>query len=183
MNEINQNPIQNDSNKNAESGTDFGDAASGSEQLGGFGGACSTNKHIGGWRQAPCLQDTKEEKGTNRKEQGTEKNTKDKKPTEPRTNVRFTEEEFKKLEAESQRTGKSIPILLKTTYFKKEIKTSPFDKEDSKKILSALSRIGNNINQIARALNSGFREGFNKDIINANDELTLLRKYIGGAWQ
>lgn len=53
--------------------------------------------------------------------------------------------------------------------------------DDRKKVLVSLSRLGNNINQIAREANSGYREGFNPDISEFLQELKLLRRFIGAA--
>ena len=45
---------------------------------------------------------------------------------------------------------------------------------------SALAPIGNNINQIAKHLNAGFREGFQGGLAEAFSDLAQLRSFVGG---
>lgn len=74
--------------------------------------------------------------------------------------VRFTDDEIDQIEEDSISTGKSIPTLLKERYFKGPRPLPLVSKADLETLLGDLGRIGNNLNQIARRINSGIRAGF-----------------------
>jgi alpha-galactosidase/6-phospho-beta-glucosidase family protein len=99
-----------------------------------------------------------------------------------RTHIRLSENEFQRLEEDSQIQGATIPELMKKTYFKGPIVRPLLTKEDSIKLMTELKRIGNNVNQIARHLNSGIREGFHKELEQVYEQLFLLSQYISGAY-
>ena len=67
-----------------------------------------------------------------------------------RTTVRFTESEYRQIVSAVIESGKSVPWLLKTVYFKKGISAPTLDVERRKTVLRELSHIGNNINQLAK---------------------------------
>ncbi len=98
------------------------------------------------------------------------------------TCVRFSDDEFKRIKRDAALLGRTIPWLLKETYFKGEIESPILIKEDAMKIMTALARIGNNLNQIARKLNSNFREGFHDGITDALSDLESMKMFIGGAY-
>lgn len=182
MIEINDPIQQNSIQISAESGTDFGASASVSEQTRGIGGASSTNKQTRGWYLTPSLQQpepaTKET--TEKKAETKTTETENKKYT---AHVRFTDKELNRIKKDSEYSGKTIPMLLKIKYFHDKYPYAPFSNEDCGKILTALNRIGNNINQIARSTNAGFREGFSSDIETIKEEISLFKKFVGGTWQ
>lgn len=74
--------------------------------------------------------------------------------------VRFTAEEYQRIEADAEIFGKSIPTLLKEKYFNGPRVLPLLAKEDLEKLFGELGRVGNNLNQIARRINSGIRAGF-----------------------
>ena len=81
---------------------------------------------------------------------------------ETRTNVRFTESEFALVEQAQRETGLSIPDLLKKAFFKHQNLLRPLlSKEQVEQIMVELRRQGNNLNQMAKQINSGLREGWN----------------------
>lgn len=81
---------------------------------------------------------------------------------ETRTNVRFTEAEFAQIEQAQRETGLSVPDLLKKAFFKHRTMLRPLlSKEQVEQIMVELRRQGNNLNQIAKQINSGLREGWN----------------------
>lgn len=81
---------------------------------------------------------------------------------ETRTNVRFTEKEYALIEEAQRETGLSIPDLLKKAFFKHRTLLRPLlTKEQVDQVMSELRRQGNNLNQIAKQINSGLREGWN----------------------
>lgn len=89
----------------------------------------------------------------------------------PRTHVRFSEQEFARIEKASRTTGRSIPWLLKTAFFNNGDLSPAFDKESARALQVELNRIGVNINQIAREINSGIRRGWNKEFEELNHRL------------
>ena len=97
-----------------------------------------------------------------------------------RVTVRFSEEEYDRLRVEQYITGDSIPTQLKTAYFKGPRCSPVMNIEEQRGLLTELRRIGNNINQIAKYLNSGFREGWNDEFIQIRDGIAALRRFVGG---
>ncbi len=95
-----------------------------------------------------------------------------------RTTVRFTEPEFQQIQSDSNVTGKSLPTLLKETYFVGSPMVPLMSKEDQRTLLGQLGKIGNNINQIARALNSGFRAGFYNEILEVRTMFDQLLSFV-----
>lgn len=98
----------------------------------------------------------------------------------PSTCVRFSTEEYDHLLNDAKVLGKSIPQLLKSAYFVGAPLIPLMDAADRRATLRALDQIGNNINQIARHLNSGIREGVNKSFVEVCEQLSVIRKYMGG---
>jgi hypothetical protein len=80
----------------------------------------------------------------------------------PSSHVRFTEDEYEKLLKAQAETGLSIPDLLKKAFFKHRTLLQPLlSKEHVEQIMVELRRHGNNLNQIAKQINSGLRQGWN----------------------
>lgn len=80
-------------------------------------------------------------------------------PRELRSTVRFSEAEGRRLRRDRQLTGRSTPWLLKTTYFKGELKQPLFCDEQGREMLRLLGILANNHNQIARRNNAGLSDG------------------------
>lgn len=86
-------------------------------------------------------------------------------PGSCRTTVRFSPSEYFRLCKEQLLTGRSIPWLLKTRYFgSDELRPPPFDYETSRELIRQISGMANNLNQIARQLNSGLEAPLLADI-------------------
>ncbi len=96
-------------------------------------------------------------------------------PRKQATHIRFTREESNQIEEDAISTGKSIPTLLKESYFSTPRPLPLFARADLDKLSGDLGRIGNHLNQIARQLNSGIREGF-------VDELAVIQKSFVDLW-
>ena len=77
--------------------------------------------------------------------------------------VRFSEEEFKKLLEASRTVGKTLPTILKDHYFEKPIGRPLMANDMAKSVARELNRIGNNVNQIAKLVNSGIYEGWHQE--------------------
>lgn len=74
---------------------------------------------------------------------------------ERRANIRFDEDEYMRICNDAKIYGETIPGVLKAVYFERLPSAPKFSKDDAIRISTAISRVGNNINQIARHLNSG----------------------------
>ncbi len=99
-----------------------------------------------------------------------------------RSNVRFGKDEWDQLQNDQTVTGRSIPELLKARYFKHPPLSTLMSPEGQKYMLTELRRIGNNFNQVAKILNSGFREGWNKPLLQIGADLAALRRYVANIY-
>lgn len=78
------------------------------------------------------------------------------------TCVRFSEHEYNRLLKMKATTGLSIPDLLKKALFNRmDLERPLLSPDDVSKIMEELRRQGNNINQIAKQINSGLLKGWN----------------------
>lgn len=76
----------------------------------------------------------------------------------------------------------SIPKLLKACYFRGPPAVPVVAHEEARAIIAELRRIGTNINQIARQLNSqGLSGDVQRVISDAVESLRSLRTTLGGA--
>ena len=98
------------------------------------------------------------------------------------SHVRLSEPEHQRIRKEQQITGKSIPWLLKNAYFKGPLCVPLMGVEEQRALLVELRRIGNNINQIAKKINSGFREGWNEEFNQLCQQVSIVRQYIAGIY-
>ena len=73
-------------------------------------------------------------------------------PKDVRKTLRFSAEEFAQIQAELDRANISFSTFARSAILKKKIKL-PIERE----YLYELNRIGTNLNQIAKAVNSGER--------------------------
>ncbi len=73
---------------------------------------------------------------------------------------------------------RSIPELLRAVYFKKKLPVPIMTPDDAKWLMTQVSRIGNNVNQIATQLNRGFREGWAPVIDEIREELAVIRNIL-----
>lgn len=100
-------------------------------------------------------------------------------PTDLRTNVRFTQDEFHKIIKDHLLTQKSIPWLLKAVYFERANFNPALDTETRKRVSRDLAGIGNNLNQAMRYVHSGILQEYGPMLIEACDNLNVLRSYFG----
>ncbi len=104
-------------------------------------------------------------------------------PSKPRaTCVKFTETEYERIQKASHILGETIPQILKSSFFKGPEISVLLTNEDAKSIMSQLQKIGTNVNQIAKHLNAGIREGFNDGLNQAVEQLKIIRQYISGVY-
>lgn len=76
----------------------------------------------------------------------------------------YTEAENDKLEQRAAAAGLSVAEFIRVSSLNLQIKTIPAANRDA---IIALTRIGNNVNQVARKLNSGIVEGITAEQIDA----------------
>ncbi len=94
--------------------------------------------------------------------------------------VQLTEKQYWRLQKDSLIRGDSIADLLRESYLKHP-PISPFmGIEDVRSTLAELRNIVNGINTIAKAVNSGFREGWNEDFHKVYEQLLSLRRFVVG---
>jgi len=92
--------------------------------------------------------------------------------------VRFTTEEYEQISEDERRSGKGVQDLLKKAYFGNGRIVVLMTDEDKDKLMSQIMRIGNNVNQIAKRVNSGFAEGFSHDVANVRSQLTAIMAWL-----
>jgi hypothetical protein len=97
-----------------------------------------------------------------------------------RSHLRFTADEYQRLVEDAKTYGDSIPNLIKAVYFKRKLPPPAMAKDDADRVLAALNRIGNNVNQIARHLNAGFREGFTPQVTEMAEALRAIKNFVLG---
>ena len=73
----------------------------------------------------------------------------------PSCHVRFTREEYLQLAKDQLLTGRSIPWLLKTSYFGRANYQLMLSREQRDFVCRQIAYAGNNINQLAKHVNSG----------------------------
>jgi hypothetical protein len=101
-----------------------------------------------------------------------------KKTNNPQTCVRFSQEEYSEVKDESEKLRKTIPTLLKDSYFGRLPTKVLISREELTEIRKDLNRIGNNINQVAKKLNSGLMQGWHPIIEEVKDEFVHLQRTL-----
>lgn len=94
------------------------------------------------------------------------------------SHIRFTDEEYTQILEDAEIYNETIPNLLKAVYFRRHLPRPVMYPDDARRALAELSRMGNNVNQIARHLNSGFREGFNPSVEKMATAIEAMKNYI-----
>ena len=89
---------------------------------------------------------------------------------EIRKTIRFTENEYALIQHELDKAHISFSTLARSVILRKRIKL-PIERE----LLSELSRIGNNLNQIARSINQGEKRLVLAELVAIESELKELR--------
>lgn len=97
----------------------------------------------------------------------------------PSSHVRFTEKELVIVQRMQKDTGLSIPDLLKKALFRRVDLVRPLlSKEDVDRVMVELRRQGNNINQIAKQINSGMQQGWNQSFNSLVSAYVSIRHMI-----
>jgi len=90
-------------------------------------------------------------------------------PKDVRKTLRFSAEEFAQIQAELERANISFSTFARSAILKKKIKL-PIERE----YLYELNRIGTNLNQIAKAVNSGERINVLRKLIEIEAQIKAL---------
>jgi hypothetical protein len=86
--------------------------------------------------------------------------------------------QYTRLSRDSDLYGKSTPSLLRSVYFSGPMMAPLLAKSDERAILVALSRVGTNLNQIARKLNIGLSAGFNAEFTACREAFEALNAFF-----
>ena len=87
-----------------------------------------------------------------------------KRMAKPASCVVFTPEEYAAIREDSRASGESIPTLLKTAFFKGKRVTVLMPEDDRKRWFAEIRSWGNNLNQIAKRVNSGIMAGWYEEL-------------------
>lgn len=96
--------------------------------------------------------------------------------------VRLTDQEFNRLVKDASLHNNTLPTQMKEGYFDGLPQKLLFSRQDADAIRGELRRIGVNINQIARHVNSGLREGMDGSFIQFQEAFHALVNLIGGVY-
>ena len=92
--------------------------------------------------------------------------------------IRLTDKEYSRLQSDAHLTGKSVQYLFKNAYFNGGPVVLLMRDEDRDRFMSQLHKIGNNVNQIAKHLNSGFAFGFQDELESIRSQITLMMTWL-----
>ena len=100
----------------------------------------------------------------------------------PASCVKFDEEQYQQIRKDSETTGKSIPSLLKTAYFAGRRAIVFMDKESQSAWHRELRHWGNNLNQIAKRVNSGLEAGWQDDLEPIRQAIRRIENMVLGVY-
>lgn len=93
--------------------------------------------------------------------------------------VRMSPTEYKRLQKMIQATGISAPELFRRSLFQRmDLERPLFTPEQAKEFGTELKRQGNNINQIARKINSGLMTGWSQALAAVNASYLKLSQMV-----
>ena len=78
-------------------------------------------------------------------------------PTKLRTTVRFTQEEYLKIKRDSEVFGRSLPVLLRVSYFGRLPTRVLMAPDQYKQFMRVYSGIANNLNQLTKQAHLGHK--------------------------
>lgn len=91
---------------------------------------------------------------------------------------RVATDEYAKIKEMADRAGISIPSLVKKSTLNQKVKEQVIDRETGRQIIAALGKIGSNINQIAKKVNSGEDTDTILEIMKVSDEINDFWKLL-----
>ncbi len=92
--------------------------------------------------------------------------------------LRVTEEELSYIEKIANERGEKVNSYAKSCLLNKAVHRPLMPQDSCNKIVTELKRIGNNFNQIARHLNSGFRKGWHSSFEECSDDISKIRELL-----
>ena len=92
--------------------------------------------------------------------------------------VRLSPEQHEQLKIDERRSGKSAAELMRIAYFEGGPMVLLMTDEDRHEVLTQISRIGNNVNQIAKRVNTGILFGFDQEISQMRVLLSHLMTFV-----
>ncbi len=92
--------------------------------------------------------------------------------------VRLTQEEHDELRTHETQSGESAAVLLKKRYFENKVLNILMPQEDRAAIRKELTYWGNNLNQIAKRLNSGFNGNVVPEVLKAINMLSSIERKV-----
>ena len=98
-------------------------------------------------------------------------------------NIRVNEAEYAKIQASARIMGLTVPKYCKHLVMQSKLKEPKLADEEYHKIIVDLSRIGNNINQIARQLNQSKSEVAEGEWFAVKEQLEGLDREVAEVWQ
>lgn len=94
------------------------------------------------------------------------------------SHVRLSESEYKQITQDCQLTGESIPELLKKSYFKRVVIRVLMPRDERDAWFTELRRLGNNLNQLAKRVNSGVMNGWYEEFSIIAKGLASIEKVV-----
>ena len=94
--------------------------------------------------------------------------------------VKFNPDEYKLISEDADLSERSIPTLLKLAYFSQKRVSILMKPSDQERWFKELRHWGNNLNQIAKRMNSGLMSGWYEELRLARAALTRIEHKILG---
>ena len=92
--------------------------------------------------------------------------------------VRMSPSEYDRIKKDSETSRKSIPELLRESYFSQPPRRVLMDRDNVTILRKDLNRIGNNLNQVAKRLNSGLMHGWSNTLDLVLEQFETLTNQI-----
>ena len=92
--------------------------------------------------------------------------------------VRMSPSEYEQIKRDSEASGKSIPKLLRESYFSRPPMKVLVSQRDLAFLRKDLNRIGNNLNQVAKRLNANLMHGWSDTLELVLEQFKTLTNQI-----
>ena len=91
-----------------------------------------------------------------------------------RKTIRFTPDEFEKIEIEREKTNLDFTNFCKSAILKKRVKTKT-EEDFNRDLIYQINKIGVNLNQISRAVNQKDRVAILTELVEIEKQIRALR--------
>ena len=98
-------------------------------------------------------------------------------------NIRVNEVQYAKIQVSARIMGLSVSKYCKHLVMQSKLRDPKFSDEEYHQLIVNLSRIGNNINQMARRLNQADSEIASEELAMLNTTLSKLDDEVAMVWQ